>query len=139
MKKDSIFSLLRYILVIVGGWLVGKNFLGNPIDETTSLGIVGGFMSLVGLVWGFVDKTVTLEGFQSSIKGLLSFVGTLFVASGKITSDTLNAILGGAVILLPIVYGVLSKQKTNGILNGTIDPATLKNSLAPPGNDPKKP
>ena len=53
MKKDQVLSILRHTLTFIGGIVVMKGI----IDETTATEIIGGVVTLVGLIWGVVDKT----------------------------------------------------------------------------------
>lgn len=53
MKKDQVLSILRHTLTFIGGIVVMKGI----IDETTATEIIGGVVSLVGIIWGVVDKT----------------------------------------------------------------------------------
>lgn len=53
MKKEQVLSILRHSLTFLGGLVVMKGI----VDETTATEIVGGIVSLVGLIWGVVDKT----------------------------------------------------------------------------------
>ena len=53
MKKDQVLSILRHTLTFIGGIVVMKGI----IDETTATEIIGGVVSLVGIIWGIVDKT----------------------------------------------------------------------------------
>lgn len=53
MKKTQILSILRHTLTFLGGIVVMK----GVIDETTATEIIGGVVTLVGLIWGVVDKT----------------------------------------------------------------------------------
>lgn len=53
MKKEQVLSILRHTLTFIGGIVVMKGI----IDETTATEIIGGVVSLVGIIWGVVDKT----------------------------------------------------------------------------------
>ena len=53
MKKDQVLSILRHTLTFIGGIVVMKGI----IDEGTATEIIGGVVSLVGIIWGIVDKT----------------------------------------------------------------------------------
>lgn len=52
MKKAQWMSVIRHTLTFVGGLLVIK----GTLDESTSEQIISGLMTLVGLVWGVLDK-----------------------------------------------------------------------------------
>ena len=53
MKKEQILSIIRHTLTFVGGVFVTKGL----IDETIAGEIIGGMMTLIGLLWGVMDKT----------------------------------------------------------------------------------
>jgi hypothetical protein len=52
MQKDQINGLIRHTLTIAGGALVTK----GVIDEGVMMECVGIAMSLVGVVWSFIEK-----------------------------------------------------------------------------------
>lgn len=52
MKKEQVLSVIRHTLTFVGGLLVAY----DVIDDSFVNEFVGGVLSLVGLVWGVVDK-----------------------------------------------------------------------------------
>jgi hypothetical protein len=50
--KETIQSIIRHGLTILGGILVTKGLL----DDATVTAVAGGLSSTVGLVWGAVDE-----------------------------------------------------------------------------------
>lgn len=52
MKKEQVLSVIRHTLTFVGGLLVAY----DVIDDSFVNEFVGGVLSLVGLVWGVIDK-----------------------------------------------------------------------------------
>ena len=52
MLKEQIFGIIRHGLTFIGGLLVMKGLLSDPIWEE----ITGGVMTLVGAIWSIVDK-----------------------------------------------------------------------------------
>ena len=52
MKKEQILSVIRHTLTFVGGLLVAYEVVDNSFVNE----FVGGVLTLVGLVWGVVDK-----------------------------------------------------------------------------------
>ena len=52
MKKEKWYSIIRHTLTFIGGILVLK----GTIDESMSEQIVAGVMTLVGLIWGQLEK-----------------------------------------------------------------------------------
>ncbi|MBC7509390.1 MAG: hypothetical protein H7320_11690 [Ferruginibacter sp.] len=126
MSKDSTLSILRTLLMAVAAFLIGKNLFGNAIDASIAEQLGGAFLAIVTLIWSFVDKTSTLEGFQSTVKGFIVFGGGLAIAAGKLRQEALEVILGLLSILGPMLYSYLSRLKTRGLSNGTIKIETLK-------------
>lgn len=52
MKIASVLSVLRHVLTFAGGYLVTKGL----IDEGTLNELVGGIITVGGIVWGILDK-----------------------------------------------------------------------------------
>ena len=52
MTKEKWFSVIRHTLTFVGGIMVMKGL----VDESVAEQIIAGVMTLVGLVWGQVEK-----------------------------------------------------------------------------------
>jgi len=52
MKKEKWYSVIRHTLTFIGGILVLK----GTIEESVAEQIIAGLMTLIGLVWGQVEK-----------------------------------------------------------------------------------
>jgi hypothetical protein len=52
MNKEMILGVVRHVLTFAGGFLITKGI----IDESLSQEIIGGVVSLVGLVWSIWTK-----------------------------------------------------------------------------------
>lgn len=52
MNKEQILSVIRHTLTFVGGLLITKGL----IDESVSSQIIAGTLTLIGLVWGVIEK-----------------------------------------------------------------------------------
>jgi len=52
MTKEKWYSIIRHTLTFAGGMLVLK----GTIDESVANQIIAGVMTLVGLIWGQVEK-----------------------------------------------------------------------------------
>jgi len=52
MTKEKWYSIIRHTLTFAGGMLVLKGY----IDESVANQIIAGVMTLVGLIWGQVEK-----------------------------------------------------------------------------------
>ena len=126
MNKETIFTLLRTILVSVGVFLVGKNFMGSPIDQSVWQMLVGIIMSGLAVVWGILEKSLAIEMLQSFIRSAIVGLGGLLVAKGTMTPEKLESILGIALAVLPLLYSIVSRKKSDAIVEGAIRPDSLK-------------
>lgn len=52
MTKDQVLGIVRHALTFVGGLLVTKGLIGEGVSEE----IIGGVLSLVGLIWSVASK-----------------------------------------------------------------------------------
>jgi len=52
LTKEQILGIVRHALTFVGGIVVMKGL----VDETMVTEIIGGVMTLVGVVWSVIDK-----------------------------------------------------------------------------------
>jgi hypothetical protein len=126
MNKETVFTLIRTLLTSVGVFLIGKNFIGSPIDQSVWQMLVGIIMAGVSVVWGILDKTIGLEMLQSFIRSVIVGLGGLLVAKGSMTPEKLESILGIVLAVLPLIYSILSRKKSDGINEGSIAPFELK-------------
>ncbi len=126
MNKETVFTLIRTLLTSVGVFLIGKNFLGSPIDQSVWQMLVGVIMAGVSVIWGIMDKTIGLEMLQSFIRSAIVGLGGLLVAKGSMTPEKLESILGIVLAVLPLIYSILSRKKSDGIAEGSIAPFELK-------------
>jgi hypothetical protein len=126
MNKETVFTLIRTLLTSVGVFLIGKNFLGAPIDQSVWQMLVGIIMSATSVIWGVMDKTIGLEMLQSFIRSAIVGLGGLLVAKGSLSPEKLESILGIVLAILPLVYSILSRKKSDGIAEGSIAPFELK-------------
>jgi hypothetical protein len=126
MNKETIFTIARTLLTSVGVFLIGKNFLGQAIDQVLWQMLVGIAMSAFSVAWGMYDKTLGLEMLQSFIRSAIIGLGGLLVAKGSLSPEKLESILGIALAVLPLVYSLLSKKKSTELAEGYIEPNALK-------------
>lgn len=126
MNKETIFTIVRTLLTSVGVFLIGKNFLGQAIDQSLWQMLVGIAMSAFSVAWGIWDKTLGLEMLQSFIRSAIIGLGGLLVAKGSLSPEKLESILGIALAVLPLLYSLLSKKKSGDLANGAIEPSVLK-------------
>jgi hypothetical protein len=118
--------MIRALMTAIGFFLMGKNLLGNPVDQVMMEMLSGVVLAGVSVYWGIVDKTVTIEAWQSFLRQLIVGVGGLLIAKGRISAELLNDILGAALAIIPVLYSVLSRQKSNNLAQGWINTTELK-------------
>lgn len=126
MNKETVYTILRTLLTSAGVFLIGKNFLGSPIDQSLWQMLVGIVMSAFSVVWGMYDKTLGIEMLQSFIRSTIVGLGGLLVAKGSISPEKLESVLGIALAILPLIYSILSKKKSGELADGYIEPNALK-------------
>lgn len=126
MSRQSIVTMIRALMTAIGFFLMGKNLLGNPVDQVMMEMLSGVVLAGVSVYWGIVDKTVTIEAWQSFLRQLIVGVGGLLIAKGRISAELLNDILGAALAIIPVLYSVLSRQKSNNLAQGWINTTELK-------------
>lgn len=124
MSKAVILSLIRTVLTAFGAFLLGKNIFGAPLDDVLWQSIIGAIIALASIIWGFVDKTNTIDAVQSGLRSVIVVFGGLLVASGKISDKVLESVLGVASAIIPFLYSILSKTKTDMIAAGALKPET---------------
>jgi hypothetical protein len=129
MNKETVFTLLRTVLVSVGVFLVGKNFLGSPIDAVMWEMLVGIAMSGLAVLWGILDKDLPIEMLQSFIRSAIVGLGGLLVAKGSLSPEKLESILGIVLAILPFIYSVISRKKSDAIVDGVVRPEKLKTTV----------
>jgi predicted AlkP superfamily pyrophosphatase or phosphodiesterase len=126
MSSATLWSAIRTILTGLGAFFFGKHLLGQVIDTNVWEGWVGLVVGLGSTIWGFKDKSTTLDSLQSFLRSAVIFIGGIFVAKGTITSDQLNAILGVILVVTPWIYSTLSKAKVVSLADGKTTFATNK-------------
>lgn len=126
MNKQQILSLIRAALSAFGGQLLGKYLLGNAIDQNVYQGILGSLMGAIAMIWSLYDKTATIESIMGIVRQIITFIGGLLVASGRVSAESLTTVLGILTTVLPWLQSHLSVLKNNQLANGTITVADLK-------------
>jgi hypothetical protein len=126
MDRKTIETLLRATLQIIGSYIMAKNILGSSVDAVMWEMIVGGIMSVMSIVWGVLDKNVGIEMLQSTIRNVFVAFGGVLVAQGKLSSEKLETYIGFAITILPVVYSILSRKKSQAVVTGGIEHNALK-------------
>lgn len=80
MKWDTIWQILRYILIAGGGMLVGKGYI-TAEQVTQIVGVIG---TIGGIVWGLYVKSGTTA--VPDATAARADVPTVSAATGAVTS-----------------------------------------------------
>lgn len=126
MTKERIFSLIRNILTVVGGLLIGRMIAGTEVDAPLWENIVGCLMAVAGTVWGIFDKTAGIEMLQSTFRHLISTFSGIVVTAGWLTEEQVIAWGGVILALIPLLQGWLSRKKVQQIQSGQLSADQLK-------------
>ena len=126
MDRKTIETVLRATLQIIGSYIMAKNLLGPSVDAVMWEMIMGGIMSVMSIVWGVLDKNIGIEMLQSTIRNVFVAFGGVLVAQGKLSSEKLETYIGFAITLLPVIYSILSRKKSQAVVTGSIEHNALK-------------
>lgn len=125
MSQNQVFSIIRNLAMVLGSWLVGRNLFGATLTPEVWQEVVGGIILLVTLYFTWKSHELTIELAQTLILKLVMSVGTVLIASGKITGEYLTKIIGTLTVLIPIIYSIISKKKSEKIAAGDISTSKL--------------
>lgn len=126
MTRQTLETITRSILMSLGTFIIGKNLLGSEITPDLYEMVVGSVMSGVAILWGVLDKNLSIEMLQSFIRSMFVGFGGLLVAKGDLTAESLESYLGIAMAILTIVYSISSRKKNNLLVDGELRPEDLK-------------
>lgn len=145
MTKENLLSLIRTILTLIGSYLVGHAFLGGHLTDEVWQTIGGAIMTLIGTIWGILDKSVGVEQAESGFRSAGIALGGILVAAGKISNQTLESFLALGAAIIPFILSSLGKAKLKQIDSGKIDVNAKGKSIAavapvpPPTTPPPDP
>ena len=124
MTKETILSVVRTLLTLLGAYIVGHNFFGGTVlvDNALLDNIIGAVIGLGSAIWGIFDKSSGVDQLQSGLRSFITVIGGVLTAGGKISGTTLNLILGLIAPLLTIIQSFTAKQKIISIATGTLSP-----------------
>lgn len=123
---SNFLAILRALLTAIGAFVIGKNVFGTAIDNQVWESVISGIVVVATLIWSIKDKTANIEMWQSGIRTAITFIGGLLLAKHIINAEQLAAVITGALTVLPVIYGLLSKAKSTMIANGTLPVQQLK-------------
>lgn len=125
MDKERVSSIIRYLLSALGAYLIGHQLWGTTVTPEIWQEWLGAVVAIISVVWGFVDKTVTLEAFQGALRQVIAIAGGLAVAKGLITAETFTTITGFVLSFSAWIYSFLSRQKSVQLARGQLSVAQL--------------
>jgi len=126
MTRQTLETITRSILMSIGTFMIGKNLLGSEINPDIWEMVVGSVMSAMAIIWGVLDKNLSIEMLQSFIRSMFVGFGGLLVAKGDLSAESLESYLGIAMAILTIVYSISSRKKNNLLVDGELRPEDLK-------------
>lgn len=126
MTRQTLETITRSILMSLGTFIIGKNLLGSEVTPDLYEMVVGSVMSGMAILWGVLDKNLSIEMLQSFIRSLFVGFGGLLVAKGNLSAESLESYLGIAMAILTIVYSISSRNKNKLLVNGDVRPEDLK-------------
>ena len=123
----TLYKILPSVLTILGTFAIGHNFFGAAVNESLWQELAGAAMLVVGIAISvFIDHTATVEQIQAAIRRLSEVFAALLVAAGKQMTETLKAIVELLLMATPLVYAYFSRQKTQKLARGELEPTDLK-------------
>jgi hypothetical protein len=105
--NEQVQSVIRHILAALGGYLVIKGLDSSLIE--TGGGIVA---TIIALVWSFKAKSATQSQVAGVLRQVVTFIGGIFIAKGKLSPEQLETYLGVIAALVPILLAKLDKDST---------------------------
>lgn len=132
MNKDSALSLLRALFTFGGSFLIGQSIGTHTVDANTWGIVSGSVITLIGAVWGYLDKSASIEGFQSAMRSGLQALGGVGVSYGLLKADTLLAILSAFPAITALAQSYTSRLKVKQVDSGKLV-ALPNGKVAPQG------
>jgi len=124
--KEQILSALRTLLILAGGYLLGNEILGVPVDNNWILSVTGIVLGLVGVIWSFIDKTLTNDKWQSVVRNVIVFGGGILISKGIISGETWQIILGAVGTIFPWILSDQNRAKNSAIKSGEISSSSFR-------------
>jgi hypothetical protein len=123
--KEQILSALRTLLILAGGYLLGKEILGVPVDNNWILSATGIALGLAGVIWSAVDKTLTNDKWQSVVRNVIIFGGGILISNGVITGEMWQVIIGAIGTVFPWILSGQNRAKNEDIKSGEINQSSF--------------
>src|SRR5688500_4512749 len=111
--SDTLKTVIRYVITLVGAWLIGKNvsLFGQPLD-TSTVEILGGIvLTIAATVWSWLAKELTMESFEGAIRHIVVTGGAILVTAGRMSAESLTMWIGLVSAIAPIIGSYIFKLK----------------------------
>jgi Ca2+/Na+ antiporter len=122
----NLLKSLPSLLMAVGAFVIGKNFLGHQVDESFLQEAIGVIMGIVAIVLDIRAHAASIEKIQATVRQVFLFAAGFLVAAGKLKADNVEMILGFLLMLAKIAYQYFSRKKSEQLATGEISIQQLK-------------
>lgn len=118
MNKQFVITLVRTIMTAFSAYVIGRNFLGNPVTSIWWEEAIAVVVTVISVAWGLWDKSTKLEGLQSGLRQVFAFAGGIIYAKGSMEPGIWQQVTGIVIDLATLIYSMTSKEKNAGIVAG---------------------
>lgn len=125
MNTQQVLAAVRALLMALGGYFIGVNFLGLPIDAVLWQQIAGIALSVVAMVWSILTKSLSEEVWQGVVRQVITFAGGILLARGILTNEMWQSILAVLVAVLPFIQSNQQRSLANKLRSGKLTPNDL--------------
>lgn len=125
MNTQQVLAAVRALLMALGGYFIGVNFLGLPIDAVLWQQIAGIALSVIAMVWSILTKSLAEEVWQGVVRQVITFAGGILLARGILTNEMWQSILAVLVAVLPFIQSNQQRSLANKLRSGKLTPNDL--------------
>lgn len=125
MNTQQVLAAVRALLMALGGYFIGVNFLGLPIDAVLWQQIAGIALSVIAMVWSILTKSLVEEVWQGVVRQVITFAGGILLARGILTNEMWQSILAVLVAVLPFIQSNQQRSLANKLRSGKLTPNDL--------------
>ena len=102
--------------------MIGKAFFGITVDVNVIEAVIGIVLSVGGIVWGFVDKSINVESLQSLLRNLAATLGGLLIGGGRNElALTITNVIGVLIAIVPLFAAFLDHAKSAKLARNEIE------------------
>ena len=125
MNTQQVLAAVRALLMALGGYFIGVNFFGLPIDAVLWQQIAGIALSVIAMVWSILTKSLSEEVWQGVVRQVITFAGGILLARGILTNEMWQSILAVLVAVLPFIQSNQQRSLANKLQSGKLNPNDL--------------